>query len=70
MSVIFGCSLPCEFAGLGAAVGAHLALVRLLPGVGPPVHRQVRAVLEHFATKLAGVVPAPGYQIFSRLGIK
>ena len=65
-----GLHVPGELAGLGAGVGAELALVRLLPGVGAPVHRQVGAVLEHFATKLAGVVPAPGYQLFSRLGIK
>ena len=54
-----------ELAGLGAGVGAELALVRLLPGVGAPVHRQVGAVLEHLAAELAGVLPTPPYQFLS-----
>ena len=57
-----GLHVPGELAGLGAGVGAELALVRLLPGVGPPVHRQVGAVLEHLAAVLAGVLPTPPYQ--------
>ena len=57
--------VPGELAGLGAGVGAELALVRLLPGVGAPVHRQVGAVLEHLAAVLAGVLPTPPYQFLS-----
>lgn len=62
--------VPGELAGLGAGVGAELALVRLLPGVGAPVHRQVGAVLEHLAAILAGVLPPPPYQLLSGGGIK
>ena len=62
--------VPGELAGLGAGVGAELALVRLLPGVGAPVHRQVGAVLEHLAAILAGVLPPPPYQLLSGRGIK
>ena len=62
--------VPGELAGLGAGVGAELALVRLLPGVGAPVHRQVGAVLEHLAAILAGVLPPPPYQVFTSLRIK
>ena len=62
--------VPGELAGLGAGVGAELALVRLLPGVGAPVHRQVGAVLEHFPAELAGVVTAPGDELLPGLRIK
>ena len=62
--------VPGELAGLGAGVGAELALVRLLPGVGAPVHRQVGAVLEHLAAILAGVLPPPTYQVFTSLRVK
>ena len=65
-----GLHVPGELAGLGAGVGAQLALVRLLPGVGPPVHRQVRAVLEHFPTKLAGVLPPAPDQVFASLRVE
>ena len=44
-----------ELAALGARVRAQLTLVRLLARVRAPVHRQVRAVLEHLAAVLAGV---------------
>ena len=50
--------VPGEFAALGALVVTQPALVRLLPRVASPVHRQVAAVLENFATKLAGVTAA------------
>ena len=65
-----GLHVPGELAGLGAGVGAQLALVRLLPGVGPPVHRQVRAVLEHFPTKLAGVLPPAPDQLLPRARVE
>ena len=57
--------VPGELAGLGAGVGAELALVGLLPGVGPPVHRQVGAVLEHLAAVLAGVLSAAPNELLS-----
>ena len=60
-----GLHVPGELAGLGAGVGAELALVGLLPGVGPPVHRQVGAVLEHLAAVLAGVLSAAPNELLS-----
>ena len=65
-----GLHVPGELAGLGAGVGAELALVGLLPGVGPSVHRQVGAVLEHLAAVLAGVLSAAPNKIFTSLRIK
>ena len=47
-----------------------MALVGFLPGVRPPVDRQVGAVLEDFSTELAGVVTAPGDQLLPGLRVK
>ena len=53
-----GLEVPRQFAALGALVLTQPALVRLLPRMASPVHRQIAAVLENFATELAGVTAA------------
>ena len=62
-----GLHVPGQLAALGARVGAKLALVRLLAGVAPLVHRQVTAVLENFSTKLTTVIPTVAQQLLPSL---
>ena len=48
--------MSCQFGTLGTRVRTQLTLVRLLSCVAASVDCQVRTVLEHLATKLAGVL--------------
>lgn len=48
--------VACQLGALGARIRAQLAFVRFLARVAASVHRQIGAIFENLATKLARIV--------------
>lgn len=63
-----GLHVPGQLRALRASVRTQLALVRLLTRMRPPVHRQIRAILEYLAAELARVVSPRSFLLEQRAG--